>query len=49
MGSFHFLVAIKDQVPFCDEVSLTDIEVDDDFKQLTLRIGLLKEILRRKR
>ena len=39
-GLSTFLVAIKDQVPFCDEVSLTDIEVDDDFKQLTLRIGL---------
>ena len=39
-GLSTFLVAIKDQVPFCDEVSLTDIEVDDDFKQLTLRLGL---------
>ena len=39
-GLSTFLVAIKDQVPFCGEVSLTDIEVDDDFKQLTLRIGL---------
>ena len=39
-GLSTFLVAIKDQVMFCNEVRLTDIEVDDDFKQLTLRTGL---------
>lgn len=39
-GLSTFLVAIKDQVPFCAEVSLTSIEVDDDFKQLTLKIDL---------
>ena len=39
-GLSTFLVAIKDQVPFCDEVCLTDIELEDDFKQLTLRIDL---------
>ena len=36
-GLSTLLTAIKDQVPFFDEVSLTDIEVDDDWKQLTLR------------
>ena len=39
-GLSTFLVAIKDQVSFCAEVSLTSIEVDDDFKQLTLKIDL---------
>ena len=39
-GLSTFLVAIKDQVTFCDDVSLIDIEVGDDFKQLTLRTGL---------
>lgn len=39
-GLTTFLVAIKDQVTFCNEVSVTDIEVDDDFKQLTLRTAL---------
>ena len=39
-GLSTFLVAIKDQVPFYSEVSLTDIEVDDAFKQLTLRMEL---------
>ena len=39
-GLSTFIVAIKDQVPFCDDVRLIDMEVDDDFKQLTLQIGL---------
>ena len=39
-GLSTFLVAIKDQIPFCAEVSLTSIEVDDDFKELTLKVDL---------
>lgn len=39
-GLSTLLVAIKDQVPFYSEVSLTDIEVEDAFKQLTLRVAL---------
>ena len=39
-GLSTFLVAIKDQVPFWNDVRLIDIEVNDDFKQLTLQIGL---------
>ena len=41
-GLSTFLVAIKNQVQFFDDVSLTDIDVDDAFKQLTLRTGLEK-------
>ena len=39
-GLSTLLVAIKDQVPFYSEVNLTDIEVEDAFKKLTLRIEL---------
>lgn len=39
-GLSTLLVAIKDQVPFYSEVNLTDIEVEDAFKQLTLRLDL---------
>lgn len=39
-GLSRFLVAIKDQIPFFSEVSLTNIDVDDAFKQLTLRLNL---------
>ena len=37
-GLATFLGAIKDQVPFFSDVSLTEIEVEDDWKRLTLRM-----------
>lgn len=37
-GLATFLNAIKDQVPFFPDVSLTGIELEDDWKRLTLRV-----------
>ena len=41
-GLATFLEAIRDQVPFFPDVTLRDIEVDDDWKRLTLRLVLPK-------
>ena len=39
-GLATFLLAIKDQIPFFPNVTLQEIDVDDDWKRLTLRLVL---------
>jgi hypothetical protein len=39
-GLAKFLNTIKTQVPFFPQVSVGDLELDDDWKRLTLRIPL---------
>ena len=39
-GLATFLGAIRDQIPFFSEATLTEIELDDDWKRLTLRLPL---------
>lgn len=39
-GLTTFLEAIRDQVPFFSDITLKELEVDDDWKRLTLRFAL---------
>ena len=39
-GLATFLEAIRDQIPFFPDVTLKEIEVNDDWKRLTLRLAL---------
>ena len=42
-GLGTFLNAIKDQVPYFPDVSLTEIDVEDDWKRLILRLNIRRD------